>query len=326
MKIKLKVFIIFTLCLSILFSSGWQVVSAADDENKKDYIKWMTFDVPENAMDKAMNIDIKSHADKTQVNWVEVLSYLGAKYGGNWKKYNAKDMDNIAERLKSGESIESVTAGMKYYNFYHTAYSAVLDGFLGDYKTVSPAGSENLVNKYGMLVYSPIAKGYSYSHYDDFGNSRSFGFKRKHLGNDLLGSVGTPIIAVESGFVECMGWNRYGGWRIGIRSFDRKRYYYYAHLRKNHPYVQNLKQGMLVKAGEVIGYLGMTGYSYRENVNNMTKPHLHFGMQIIFDESQKDGVNQIWVDMYDLVNLLSRNRSAVKKDSATGDYYSTTFI
>lgn len=41
----------------------------------------------------------------------------------------------------------------------------------------------------------------------------------------------------------------------------------------------------------------------------MTKPHLHFGLQIIFDESQKDGTNQIWVDVYHLVELLEGHRS-----------------
>ncbi len=46
------------------------------------------------------------------------------------------------------------------------------------------------------------------------------------------GSIGTPIVAVESGYIEALGWNQYGGWRVGIRSFDGKRYYYYAHLRK----------------------------------------------------------------------------------------------
>lgn len=80
----------------------------------------------------------------------------------------------------------------------------------------------------------------------------------------MLGSIGTPIIAVESGYVEAIGWNRYGGWRIGIRSFDGKRYYYYAHLRRNHPYA-DMYEGKIVTAGDVIGYLGMTGYSSEEN-------------------------------------------------------------
>ena len=39
---------------------------------------------------------------------------------------------------------------------------------------------------YGIKVYSPIARGYSFSHYKDFGTARSYGYRRVHLGNDLL--------------------------------------------------------------------------------------------------------------------------------------------
>ena len=86
---------------------------------------------------------------------------------------------------------------------------------------------------------------------------------------DMMGQIGTPIIAVESGYVEAIGWNQYGGWRLGIRSFDKKRYYYYAHLRKNYPYHKTLQEGSYVQAGDVIGYLGRTGYSRTENTNNI---------------------------------------------------------
>lgn len=103
------------------------------------------------------------------------------------------------------------------------------------------------------------------------------------------------------------GWNQYGGWRIGIRSFDKKRYYYYAHLRKDKPYVEGLEVGKTVEAGDVIGYLGMTGYSIKENVNNINIPHLHFGIQLIFDESQEDGPNEIWIDVYNIIEFL-RNK------------------
>ena len=85
--------------------------------------------------------------------------------------------------------------------------------------------------------------GYLYTESDDFGNGRSYGFARKHLGHDMFCSVGTPVAAVENGVVEAMGWNQYGGWRIGIRSLDRRRYYYYAHLRKDAPFAKGLKEG-----------------------------------------------------------------------------------
>ena len=80
-------------------------------------------------------------------------------------------------------------------------------------------------------------------------------------------------------------------------------------------------EGKVVKAGDVIGYLGMTGYSAKENVNNINVPHLHFGMQLIFDESQKEGVNQIWIDVYQIINFLKKNKSEVyKADADTKDY------
>ena len=113
--------------------------------------------------------------------------------------------------------------------------------------------------------------------------------------------------------MEALGWNQYGGWRIGIRSFDGKRYYYYAHLRQNYPYAEGLKEGDTVTAGDVIGYMGHTGYSTKENVNNIEVVHLHWGLQLIFDESQKEGNNEIWIDCYELTKFLYRNRSEVAK-------------
>lgn len=131
-----------------------------------------------------------------------------------------------------------------------------------------------------------------------------------------MGSLGTPIVAVEGGVVEALGWNQYGGWRVGIRSFDGKRYYYYAHLQKDHPFAENLKEGDMVQAGDLIGFMGRTGYSQKENVNNIESVHLHFGMQLIFDESQKECNSEIWVNVYPLVRLLSQHRSSLKKTDA----------
>ena len=132
--------------------------------------------------------------------------------------------------------------------------------------------------------------------------------------------IGTPIIAVESGYVEALGWNQYGGWRIGIRSFDKKRYYYYAHLRQGFPYQPELKEGSVVLAGDVNGYMGHTGYSTTENVNNLNTVHLLCGLQLIFDESQKEGNNEIWVDCYELSKFLYKNRCEVEKVGDTREW------
>lgn len=295
--------------------------------DEKKYIKWVDFGVSYEALDKTSKLDIDSHNKNEDVkyNWIELLSYLACKYGGNFNKFNQKDLTSLTNKLKNGTTMEELTKDLKNYSYYFEAYDAILHEFIGEYEVELPndIGTENktFTKKYGVKAFLPIAKNYSFSHYDDFGNARSYGFKRVHLGNDLMGSIGTPIIAVESGVVEALGWNQYGGWRIGIRSMDKKRYYYYAHLRKDHPYDAELYEGKVVKAGDVIGYLGMTGYSTKENVNNINVPHLHFGMQLIFDESQKDGVNQIWIDVYQIIEFLRKNKSEVtKENNDTKDY------
>ena len=290
---------------------------------EKEFIKWVDFKLTDTALRKAMKLDVESFGTEQHLDWIELLSILAVRYGGDFSKFKSADLDALAKRLKDGEKISDITRDMKYYTYYHEAYSAILGEYIGEYEIQEKAkDSDDIVytKKYGLKAFSPIAKGYGYSHYDDFGSSRSYGYKRKHLGHDMMGSVGTPIIAIESGTVEALGWNQYGGWRIGIRSFDKKRYYYYAHLRKNHPYPTDLSIGHTVKAGEVIGYLGMTGYSSKENTNNIDTPHLHMGIQLIFDESQKEGNNEIWIDCYQLANFLSQNTSAVVKDELSGEY------
>lgn len=288
------------------------------------YIKWVDFNVTAEAMQTAFRYDVNSIQEDIHVNWVDLLSYLGAKYGGDFSLYKSKDMELLVQRLKDGETIESLTKDMKYYNYYREAYGAVLDNLVGTHKIQVPSSQEQedpvWVTKYGLKGFSPIAKSFPYSDFDDFGTARSYGFKRQHLGHDMMGQVGTPVIAVESGYVEALGWNQYGGWRIGIRSFDKKRYYYYAHLRKNYPYQSNLKEGSIVQAGDVIGYLGRTGYSTKENTNNIEQPHLHFGIQLIFNESQKEGNNEIWINCYELVKFLSLNRCQVYKVEGTKEW------
>ena len=311
--------------IAIFYSFANDTSEDETSKEKKDFIKWVDFNVTSEALNLTAKLDIDSHNKEGEIvyNWIELLAYLSCKNGGNFKNFSTKDLNLLVEELKNGQNMEDLTQNMKFYDYYYESYSAILGGFIGNYsiETAKEDGTKSYQEKYGLKAFLPIAKNYSFSHYDDFGNSRSYGFKRTHLGNDLMGSIGTPIIAVESGIIENIGWNQYGGWRIGIRSFDTKRYYYYAHLRKNHPYAEGLEEGMTVKAGDVIGYLGMTGYSTKENVNNINVPHLHFGMQLIFDESQVDSPNEIWIDVYQIIEFLKKNRSEVyMANQETKDY------
>ena len=327
-----EILILTALCLSVfsrklssgaIFSSTQNATpsDSAQTEEKK-YIKWVDFSVPDEALRQALRLDVDSFTSDCHLNWIELLAYLAARYGGDFSRFRTTDMDTLAERIKGGESMQTLTENMKYYAYYLEAYTAVLGGMVGTYEIQEPAenGILSWVTKYGLKAFSPIAKHFPYQDYDDFGVSRSYGFKRRHLGHDMMGQVGTPVIAVESGYVEVLGWNQYGGWRIGIRSFDRKRYYYYAHLRQGFPYQPELKEGSVVLAGDVIGYMGHTGYSVKENVNNIDQTHLHFGMQLIFDESQKDGDDQIWIDCYQIVRFLYRQQSETIRDDETKEW------
>ena len=276
---------------------------------KGDVIKWVDFDVPYESLQYALEQDIATFDQEKHIGWIDALALAACRTGG---KCPFSSVKQAVSDLKKDKSVEELLGqNRKYYTYYYEAYTAVLGGMVGSF-AIEKDGE--WAATYGLKAFSPIAAGYGYSHCDDFGVARSFGFKRKHLGHDLMGAQGTPVVAVEGGVVEAMGWNRYGGWRIGIRSFDGKRYYYYAHLMKDAPFAPGLEEGDMVQPGQLIGFMGRTGYSDKENVNNIETVHLHFGLQLVFDESQKECNSEIWVDVYDIVRLLESHRASYRKE------------
>ncbi len=296
---------------------------------KGDYIKWVDFTVSYEALCKAYEWDVDTHGTEHEVHWIELLAYTAARSGADFNKKAMALMEDTAEKLSEGETtMEELTKDMKYYSYYYEAYTAALGGLVGEYEAEAEDenGRKQYKTVYGLKGYFPLARGFDYAHYDDFGVGRSYGYKRRHLGHDMMGLVGVPIIAVESGYVEALGWNQYGGWRVGIRSFDGKRYYYYAHLRQNYPFAENLEEGSIVTAGDVIGYMGHTGYSTKENVNNIEVTHLHWGLQLIFDESQKECDSEIWIDVYPLTRFLAKHTQPVEKVEGTKEWVRTTNI
>lgn len=70
----------------------------------------------------------------------------------------------------------------------------------------------------------------------------------------------------------------------------------------------------MVQAGDVIGFMGRTGYSDRENVNNIETVHLHFGLELVFDESQKECNSEIWINVYDIVPAAVRSQEQHSAD------------
>ena len=296
---KRRIFIVFILTISLCIQ-----VSA-------EPIKWVDFAVPYESLKYAMDVDISTAEKEKHISWIDILAVAGCRTGG---KCPIGSVKKAAKDLEGDQDIERLLGNLyQYYPYYYASFSAVLGGLLGNF-AIEVDGEQR--SMYGLKAFSPIAEGYGYAHSDDFGNERTFGFARKHLGHDMMGSLGTPIVAVESGIVEAMGWNRYGGWRIGIRSADNKRYHYYAHLQKDHPFAAGLEVGDVVQAGDLIGFMGRTGYSDKENTNNIETVHLHYGIQLVFDESQKECLSEIWIDPYDIVRLLHNHRSSLQKSRA----------
>ena len=72
--------------------------------------------------------------------------------------------------------------------------------------------------------------------------------------------------------------------------------------------------------------MGHTGYSAKGHVNNIKIVHLHWGLQLIFDESQKEGNNEIWIDVYPLTRFLAKHTQAAAKVEGTKEWRRTNRI
>ena len=101
---------------------------------------------------------------------------------------------------------------------------------------------------------------------DDFEEMRE---GHRHEAIDIPAARGTPVLAVAEGNVAKLFQSKQGG--LTVYQFDDGQAwcYYYAHL--DH-YVKGLSEGALLRAGDVLGYVGTTGDAPPQT------PHLHFAI------------------------------------------------
>jgi murein DD-endopeptidase MepM/ murein hydrolase activator NlpD len=111
---------------------------------------------------------------------------------------------------------------------------------------------------YVFPVYGPS------SYIDSYGSARAD--VTYHHGDDIFGQLGQPLVAVASGTVFSVGWNKIGGNRLWILD-EQGNQFYYAHLSAFSTAAVN---GARVKAGQVVGFMGNTGDA------EGTPYHLHF--------------------------------------------------
>jgi len=122
-------------------------------------------------------------------------------------------------------------------------------------------------------VFPVPVRGFDYSYRGTWGASRGWGGRRIHEGTDIFAGYGTPVVSTSYGVVEVMGWNEFGGWRVGIRD-NHNTYHYYAHLAY---FNKDLKIGDIVEPGTLLGGVGSSGYG-KEGTSGKFPPHLHYGM------------------------------------------------
>ena len=102
------------------------------------FIRWVDFDVTADAMTQAFRYDVDTCQQELHLNWVDLLAYLGARYGGDFSHYQASDMTKAAEQLQNGVTVEELTKNMTSFAYYREAYGAVLDGMVGLYEIEIP--------------------------------------------------------------------------------------------------------------------------------------------------------------------------------------------
>ncbi len=151
----------FFLFICILAASGRAFCThytqrEENGENRRDFIKWVYFNVPYEALNKAMKLDIGSRDKDVKLDWIEMLAYLASKNGNNFKNYRDSQLTDLAEKLKSGKTIVELTKNMKHYAYYHEAFTAVLSGFLGEYEIEVPDGDgegKHWERRYGLKAF-----------------------------------------------------------------------------------------------------------------------------------------------------------------------------
>jgi len=155
---------------------------------------------------------------------------------------------------------------------------------------VFSAGSQIVIRGFVFPVGEP------YSFIDSWGYPRMVGteYQHGHQGVDVMAAFGTPLYAVERGFITRVGTDVLGGTKLWLKG-QSGTYYYYAHLAA---YAEGMVEGALVNAGDVVGFVGDTGNA------SGGAPHLHFQVH----PGGGEPVNPY--GLLKVVSDLSRSRSA----------------
>lgn len=199
-----------------------------------------------------------------------------ALFGGKGKD---GDGDGLADRNNSADALYAMADMMLKLGVNADDFPAGLQQYYGNPRSVQRI--EQFARIYAAFETLelhqhafPMPLGANYTYRSTWGASRGWGGRRSHEGTDLFAGYGVPVRSTCYGIIETMGWNKYGGWRVGIRDLNNM-YHYFAHLSGFNK--KEVKEGDIVKPGQVIGWVGSSGYG-KPGTSGKFPPHLHFGL------------------------------------------------
>jgi murein DD-endopeptidase MepM/ murein hydrolase activator NlpD len=230
--------------------------------------------------------------DQTDINPTSISLFHGLGRDGS--------SDGLAERDNDLDLLATVSAfistpgnheedlQIRLWEYYHNSRSVQrIQQFSRIY------AANNTLDLYENSFPLPVSAEYSYR--NTWGAKRGWGGLRIHEGTDLFAGYGVPVKSTCHGIVEIMGWNPFGGWRIGIRDLNNV-YHYYAHLSG---YKKPIKKGDIVKPGQIIGWVGSSGYG-KPGTSGKFPPHLHYGLY------RDTGLSEWSFDPYSYLNKWER--------------------
>ncbi|MFD1737748.1 M23 family metallopeptidase [Bacillus salitolerans] len=186
--------------------------------------------------------------------------------------------DGTANRLDDEDVLYTMAQYIQSYGTDHDNIKIALWDYYQRDKTIDLIlGHMKIYKHFGTLDLDkhafPVPLRSNHSYKNTWGDRRGWGGLRIHEGTDIFAGYGVPVRATTYGIVEIKGWNRFGGWRIGIRDLNNT-YHYYAHLNG---FAKGIEVGQIVEPGMIIGSVGSSGYGPPGTAGKFP-PHLHYGM------------------------------------------------
>ncbi|OAH58451.1 MULTISPECIES: M23 family metallopeptidase [Bacillaceae] len=280
----------------------WYYLAAVDQFERN--IQQVRTDIPEKEGVIAIQFSDEVWAGMLNPNKEDTVPRSITFFNGKGRDGN---QDGIADPDNDDDVMYTMAAYLSEYGHTEKNVKKALMDYYGRKQTVNQIMTIAKIYQHFQKIHLdehafPVPVEHNFSYRGTWGASRGWGGRRIHEGTDLFADYGVPVRATSYGIVEIKGWNKYGGWRIGIRDIHNT-YHYFAHLAY---FSKEIKKGDIVKPGDVIGYVGSSGYG-KKGTSGQFPPHLHYGMY------KDNGRNEWAFDPYPSLKLWEKQEREARK-------------